>query len=224
MVRKRGDAERTVANRFVDIESFMKFHGKTGLVPKSDWPKYTERRVESYTQGELDKFYAAAKTEKERLLLDLLIHSGFRIGEIAHLTFGDVDFTGNKLHVQPKPQWNWVPKTHECRMVRVPAKVILALSQWRDKNGEQQLVFPSTVGKPDEHLLRIVDELGERAGINGRYDAHKFRATFATRNSGRFRPQDVQRMLGHRNIETTMRYLAVSDLDDEEFVKKIEAA
>ena len=221
--RKRGDAERTVANRFVDIASFMKFHGKTGLVPKSDWPKYTERRVESYTQEELNKFYAAAKTEKERLLLDLLIYSGFRIGEIAHLTFGDVDFTGNKLHVQPKPQWNWVPKTHECRTVRVPGKVILALSQWRDQNGEQQLVFPSTVGKPDEHLLRIVDELGERAGITGRRDAHKFRATFATRNSGRFRPQDVQRMLGHRNIETTMRYLAVSDLDDEEFVRKIEA-
>jgi integrase len=63
----------------------MKFYGKTGLVPKSDWPKYTERRVESYTQQELDKFYAAAETDKERLLLDLLIHSGFRIGEIARL-------------------------------------------------------------------------------------------------------------------------------------------
>jgi integrase/recombinase XerD len=180
--------------------------------------------VESYSQDELDKFYAAAKTDKERLLLDLLIHSGFRIGEIAHLCYSDVEFTGNKLHVQPKPQWNWVPKTHECHTVRVPGKVILALSQWRDQNPDQSLIFLSNVGRPDEHLLRIVDDLGDRAGITGRYDAHKFRATFATRNSGRFRPQDVQRMLGHRNIETTMRYLAVSDLDDEEFVKKIEAA
>ena len=135
-----------------------------------------------------------------------------------------MDFAGNKLHVQPKVQWNWVPKTHECRTVRVPGKVILALSQWRDMNAGEELVFPSKFRKPDEHLLRVVDDLGERARITGRYDAHKFRATFATRNSGRFRPQGVQRMLGHRNIETTMRYLAVTDLDDDEFVKKIEAA
>jgi integrase len=100
----------------------------------------------------------------------------------------------------------------------VPGKVILALSQWRDTNAGVELVFPSRVGRPDEHLLRIVDDLGDRAGIKGLFDAYKFRATFATRNSGRFRPQNVQRMLGHRNIERTMRYLAVSDLDNEEFV------
>lgn len=222
--RKRGDAERTVANRFVDIASFMKFHGKARLVQKSDWPKYIERRVESYTQEELDKFYAAAKTDRERLLLDLLIHTGFRIGEIANLTFEDVDFAGNKIHVQPKPQWDWVPKTHECRTVRVPGKVILALSQWRDQHPNQLLVFTSRIGSPDGHLLRVVEELAERAGITGRADCHKFRATFATRNSARFRPQDIQRMLGHSNITTTMRYLAVTDLDDEEFVRKIEAA
>jgi integrase len=105
----------------------------------------------------------------------------------------------------------------------VPGKVILALSQWRDQNPDQQLIFPSKVWRPDEHLLRIVDELGERAGITRRYDAHKFRSSFATRISGKFRPQDIQRMQGHRNIETTMRYLAVSDLDGDEFVRKIEA-
>ena len=122
--RKRGDGERTVSNRIVDIAMFMKFNGKPKLVPQSDWPKYTERLVESYTQEELDKFYAAAETDKERLLLDLLIHSGFRIGEISHLCYSDVDFAGNKLSVTPKPQWDWKPKTNSCRTVRVPAKVM----------------------------------------------------------------------------------------------------
>src|SRR6202030_4291464 len=98
----------------------------------------------------------------------------------------------------------WVPKRNEVRTVRVPNRVMQALSQWRDAH-PGVLVFPSRAGKPDEHLLRIVDDLGDRAGITGRYDAHKFRATFATRNSGRFRPQDVQRMLGHSSISTTMR-------------------
>src|ERR1700719_2563916 len=46
--RKRGDGERTVANRFVDVAALLKANGKGGLVPKSDWPKFTERRVESY--------------------------------------------------------------------------------------------------------------------------------------------------------------------------------
>ena len=52
--RKRGDADRTVANRFVDVMSFMKFCGRPKLVPKNDWPRYMERPVEAYTQAELE--------------------------------------------------------------------------------------------------------------------------------------------------------------------------
>ena len=222
--RKRGDGQRTVANRFVDVMSLMKANGKGGMVPKSDWPNFTERRVESYTQKELDAFYRAARTKKERLFLDLLLYTGFRNGEIKHLEWTDIDFVGNKIHVQPKPHWDWEVKTHECRTVRVPAKVTKALAAWKQRS-KTALILPSTTNKPDDHLIRIVEELAERAGITGRYDCHKFRATFATRKSGEdHKPQDIQKMLGHKDLATTMRYLAVTDLDDEDFVKKIEEA
>jgi integrase/recombinase XerD len=227
--KKRGDSDRTISRRFVDMTIFMKFYGKSRLVPKTDWPTYIERPVEAYSQEQIQKFDVAAlsnssiaKTQKESLLLEWLIHSGFRIGEIAHLTYADIDFPGNKISVNPKPEWDWVPKTQECRVVRVPQKVMDNLKAWHDSH-PGPLVFPSTVGKPDNHLLRIIKDLGKRAGIKGRFDCHKFRSTFATQKSGQFKIQDVQKMLGHKSIETTMRYLEATSLDDPEFVAKIEA-
>jgi integrase len=55
-------------------------------------------------------------------------------------------------------------------------------------------------------------------------DVHKFRATAATRWSAKFKPQDVQKMLGHKSLLTTMRYLVATDQVSPEFVEKIEAA
>jgi integrase/recombinase XerD len=227
--KKRKDADRTISRRFVDMTIFMKFYGKSRLVPKTDWPTYIERPVEAYSQEQIEKFDVAAlsnssidKTQKESLLLELLLHTGFRIGEIAHLTYPDIDFAGNKISVKPNTEWHWVPKTQECRIVRVPQKVMDNLKAWHDSH-PGTLVFPSTVGKPDGHLLRIIKDLGKRAGIKGRFDCHKFRSTFATQKSGQFKIQDVQKMLGHKSIETTMRYLEATSLDDPEFVAKIEA-
>ncbi|MGC1614829.1 MAG: hypothetical protein WA736_09090, partial [Candidatus Acidiferrum sp.] len=67
--RAEGDGPRTVANHFLTIMTFMKFCGRPRLVPITDWPKYVERTVESYTKAELVALRAAVATEKERLIL-----------------------------------------------------------------------------------------------------------------------------------------------------------
>jgi integrase len=222
--RAEGDGPRTVANHFLTVMTFMKFCGRPKLVPITDWPKYVERPVESYTKAELDALRAAAKTEKEKLILELFIYSGFRNSEIAYMAWQDVDFEGCKVAVSEKPDWDYVPKTWECRKNRIPAKVILMLRAWKEKS-KTNLLFPTREGTPDTHLLRIIQDMAERAGLtNIRVDCHKFRATFATDKSGQFRPQDVQKMLGHKSLSTTMRYLAATDQDDPDFVAKIEGA
>ncbi len=120
--KKEGDAPRTVANHFVTIMTFMKFCGRPKLVPIGDWPKYVERPVESYRRGELEALRMAAQTEKEKLLLELFVYSGFRNGEIAYMEWQDVDIDGCKVSVSEKPHWDYVPKTWECRTNRIPAK------------------------------------------------------------------------------------------------------
>ena len=222
--KKRGDSERTKFNRFVDVTAFLNFHGKSNLVATNDRPQYTQRLVEAYTQKELDGCYAAVKTDKEKVLLDLLIYTGFRNGEIAHLTWDDITWSKNSIAVKPKPLWNWEPKTHECRSIRVPRKVMVSLRFWRRYHGGHKLLFPTRELTPDDHQLRIIKDLAKRAGIKTRVDEHKFRATAATRWVKTFRVQDVQKMLGHKSILTTMRYLAATDQDSAEFVEKIEAS
>ena len=87
---------------------------------------------------------------------------------------------------------------------------------------DDKLVFPNINGTPDGHILRVLKRVAKRAGLSGRVDDHKFRATAATRWSKAFAPQEVQYLLGHKDIQTTMRYLAVSNMDSTENRRKVE--
>jgi hypothetical protein len=53
---KDADSDRTIYNHFLTVMTFMKFCGRPKLVPKNDWPQYTERLVESYTADEIEAF------------------------------------------------------------------------------------------------------------------------------------------------------------------------
>ncbi len=70
-VRKKGQSDRSVTNKFESVMSFLKQQKITGLIGKNDRPTFTEEEVSVYSQDELDKFFAAC-TEQERLLVDTL--------------------------------------------------------------------------------------------------------------------------------------------------------
>ena len=66
---------------------------------------------------------------------------------------------------------------------------------------------------------------GARAGVGGRVDCHKFRSTCATRLHAAGMPvQDVQKVLGHRDIKTTLRYLSSTSHESEATGRAVEAA
>jgi integrase len=159
---------------------FLRFYGRGKLVPHSDWPQYEERLPDSYTPAELTKFFQHATTDRQHLLLELLNETGFRHGELSHLTVGDIDWDRCRLRVRSKEQWGWKVKTNEAREIRVKARVITALQAWVADHPGQDLIFANRQGRPDEHLDRVVQEIAKRAGITGRVDCHKIRSTCAT--------------------------------------------
>jgi integrase len=71
-------------------------------------------------------------------------------------------------------------------------------------------VFPSPPGNHDQHMLDKCKTIASRAKVDAdRFDLKTFRSTYATRmlRAG-FAPRTVQHWMGHKFLETTMRYLA----------------
>jgi integrase len=225
---RKNYAERTAHNRFGNILSFLKKNGLRFSPPieQQEWPELIERDPEAYKPDELNKLFAACKTQRERLVLISFLVTGFRDGEVSHMTYSDFD--ENKVRVRAKPRYGWFPKTKQSlRCVSVDPAYVKEIAEWQKIHPNDDLVFPNRSGGPDTHFIDLLKRVAKRAGITGRVDLHKFRATAATRWSGgksRFTIQNIQNWLGHKDVETTMRYLAIEDPDSPEVQEKIKEA
>jgi integrase len=215
-------SERAVYNNFLNVMIFLKWAGVQTGVPRGDWPSKDQRAVDVYDDAELDAMFEASDSE-ERILLKSFLYSGLRSGEMAHLTYGDVDFKSSLWTVQAKA--GWTTKTEESkRQVPVPPDHTEKIRQrmLRLKRQPSDFVFPAERGGADLHMLRIVKRVAKRAKIAGRIDDHKFRSTCATRwLSEGWTVEDVRTWLGHSNLNTVQRYLKAVNLRSVETQKKI---
>jgi integrase len=128
------------------------------------------------------------------------------------------------LEVKRKPHLNWSPKQHHCRKITIPQSLVDAIRD-RQKKSSWALIFPNGDGLPKHHLLRDLQKLAERAGAKFHTELHKLRKTCATRWAVAGMPVHViQRLLGHKSLETTQRYLADVDLAGDVMQKAVEVA
>jgi integrase len=231
-LRERGSGDRTVYNHISRVGTFLKTYGVSTLLREHDKPKYDEKDVEAYSSDELAALFAAASAEK-RVLFEFFLGTGFREQEIMYATWANVDFRHKLVSVWSKPEWGFRVKDKEERTVPVPDTLIFTLLE-RKRRSESLLIFPTPKGKPDGHMLRDLQKLAWKAGLNcgecigkkgcscaehpicSRWGLHKFRKTFSTMHSeaGVSAPT-IQKWLGHADLATTLRYLAIADLRSE---------
>lgn len=147
---------------------------------------------------------------KSRAIIELLISSGIRISECVQLNFSDLDFEKLTFIVFGKGQ-----KERRCFFSRKAANLLLEYKSAREALGKfsNVLFLPDHVYKnrPFERLTisgiegRLKKE-GAKNGIKGVYP-HRFRRTFATWALSAGVPVDqIRILLGHENIQTTLRY------------------
>lgn len=228
---------RTVYNHLTRITSFLRSEGITGLLANNDYPKYDEPEAEAFSSHELQALFAAAKPT-ERQLFEFFLKSGFRDQEVMFCTWKNIDFKGKVVTVRAKPDLGFRPKDHEERSVPVPDELIASLID-RKRESRSIFVFPGIGGRPNQHLLRVLKRVALRAGLNcgeclrknrkkgtvkscrdhaicGSWLLHKFRKTFATMHcEAGVTPHTIQRWLGHSDLATTLRYLAIADMRSE---------
>jgi integrase len=164
---------------------------------------------------ELAALVRAADDEQTGALYATAAKTGLRLGELCALRWRDLDFARERVHVRrswsPVAGQEKVPKSGNVRSVPLVAELVAPLdrlSQREHFTGEDDLVFCSAVG---DHLdgwvvRRRFEAALKRAGLR-RVRFHDLRHVFGSTAVRKFALSDVQAMMGHAHITTTMRYV-----------------
>jgi integrase len=198
----------TVIHQMIIVAQFLKRHGKGGVTRNLGLPEQATVLPREYGDADLAKFFGAC-TPAERALYATFLYTGCREQEVVHLSWSDINFNLNTIRVTAKPDLGFAAKRWEEREVPV-AKQLMELLRDHPRREHCRFVFPSPPGNREWHMLDHCKSVAKRAGLDhAKFDLKTFRSTYATRmlRAG-FDVRTVQHWMGHRSLETTMRYLA----------------
>lgn len=212
----RGLSNRTLDSRRTAIHAFFEWAANEGYIGKNPCRvikniKYERIEKQSLTDMELERIRQTCKTVREKALVEFLYSTGARVTEVCGVKKADIDFYKGEVVV--------LGKGNKHRTTYLNARCKLLLKQYfaiRDDESEYLFVSerkPHKVLKK-EAIERIVRIIGERSELDRPLTPHLFRHTLATLMLQRGTPiTEVQKILGHVNINTTMIYAKVSDED-----------
>jgi integrase len=178
----------------------------------SDLPRPEEPLPKFLDDGDatrLARSIAAEPDPLRRLVLEILMHTGVRVGELCGLETGAVVQIGDGW-------WLRVPlgKLHNDRYVPLLPQLLGLLDHWQsahDDNGTGLLL--TNDGRPlNRHsVTRMLNRAARRAGL-GHLHPHQLRHTLATQAVNRgMRLEAIAALLGHRTLRMTIRYARIAN-------------
>jgi integrase len=198
----------TIIHQMIIVAQFLKRHGTGGATKNLGLPDRVISLPREYGDADLKKFFTAS-APAERVLFSTFLFTGLREQEVVHLFWSDVNFKLNTIRVTSKPDLGFWPKRWEEREVPV-VKALTDLLAAHPRRANCRFVFPSPAGNREWHMLDRCKEIAKRGELDSaQFDLKTFRSTYATRmlRAG-FDVRTVQHWMGHKSLETTMRYLA----------------
>ena len=174
---------------------------------------------EGMTQIELEMMRQAAVTDRDRALVEFLYSTGCRVSEVAKLLRTDVNFAEKTCTVQGKGG--------KYRKVYINAKTELALNRYFQNRKDGNKALFVALRSPWSPLTKagieaVIKRLKDASHVEKNVTPHIFRYTMATDAlQAGMDVAEVQRLLGHSNISTTMIYAKVDDEDLHNKFKKI---
>jgi type 1 fimbriae regulatory protein FimB/type 1 fimbriae regulatory protein FimE len=184
-------------------------------------PNEAYRKREHLTQAEVDRLIEAAKANRwghrDATMILVAYRHGLRASELVDLRWNDIDFDTANMHVTRVKQGS--ESTHPILGDEMRALRRLR----REHEHKSPNVFTSERGAPftTAGFARLVERAGESAGLGFPAHPHMLRhATgFALANAGHD-TRAIQAYLGHKNIQHTVRYTALSPTRFKDFFRK----
>ena len=205
-------SKTTIDNIRRNISSFFTWLEEEDYIIKSPMRrihkiKTTKTVKEVISDEEIEKMRDKCRSLRDLAIIDLLYSTGIRIGELVRLNIDDIDFEERECIV--------FGKGDKERRVYFDAKTKIHLMGYINSRSDANPALFVTLDAPYDRLrisgveIRL-RRLGRELGIN-KVHPHKFRRTMATRAIDKGMPiEQVQRLLGHSQIDTTMHYAIVN--------------
>ena len=168
--------------------------------------KTTSNIKDTYSDEDLEKMRDNCDEKRDLALIDMLASTGMRVGELVLLNQTDIDFNERECKV--------LGKGNKERIVYFDARTKIHLQEYlKERNDNNNALFVSL--KSPHNRLTIsgvesrVREIGKRLNIE-KVHPHKFRRTLATKAIDKGMPiEQLQQLLGHKRIDTTLQYAMV---------------
>lgn len=169
--------------------------------------KATQTVKETYTDEELEEMRDACLEIRDLAMVDFLASTGVRVGELVNLDRVDIDMQERSCVV--------LGKGGKEREVYFDARTKIHLQNYLNSRIDNNTALFVSLLRPYDRLkisgveIRL-RELGKRINIK-KIHPHKFRRTMATKAIDKGMPiEQVQVLLGHRKIDTTLQYAMVN--------------
>ena len=161
---------------------------------------------DTYTDDALEQMRDSCTTARDLAIIDLLASSGMRVGEMVTLNRDDINFIERECVV--------FGKGNKERLVYFDARTKIHLQNYLESRTDDNPALFVSLKAPYERLMiggveTRLRELGKRLNLP-KVHPHKFRRTLATTAIDKGMPiEQVQQLLGHQKIDTTMHYAMV---------------
>lgn len=210
--RQRRASKVTIDNIRRIMSSFFSWLEDEDYIVKS--PVRRIKRVkcavvakETFTDEQLESIRSACRSARDLAIVDMLASTGMRVEELVGLNRADVDFRERECVV--------TGKGNKQRPVYFDARTKQSLIAYlQTRHDANPALFTALGGKGRRATIDVVESrlrsIGKTADA-GRVHPHKFRRTLATHAIDKGMPiEQVQKLLGHAKIDTTMRYAMVN--------------
>ncbi|WP_298462164.1 site-specific tyrosine recombinase/integron integrase [uncultured Mitsuokella sp.] len=161
---------------------------------------------ETYSDEELERMRDSCKQKRDLALIDILASTGMRVGELVRLNRSDIDFNERECKV--------LGKGNKERIVYFDARTKIHLQRYLDSRSDNCEALFVSLKMPYSRLT--INGIESRVRFIGRQlnitkvHPHKFRRTLATKAIDKGMPiEQLQQLLGHKRIDTTLQYAMV---------------
>lgn len=202
----------TIDNIRRNISSFFSWLEEEDYILKSPMRRIhkvkTKKKVKNIiSDEEIEKLRDSCDNIRDTAMVDLLYSTGIRVGELVRINKEDINFSERECVV--------FGKGDKERKVYFDAKAKIHLEKYLQSRTDTNPALFVTLDKPHDRLkisgveIRL-RQLGRKLKIE-KVHPHKFRRTMATRAIDKGMPiEQVQKILGHSQIDTTMQYAIVN--------------